>query len=69
MSFQWGGARAHLESNVSIIALKGDFLPAGACDDDMADTTLGIGNEFDLRFGGTLHCDGLGEGFVVESDV
>jgi len=35
----------------------------------MADATLGIGNEFDLGFGGILHCDGLGEGLAVEIDV
>jgi hypothetical protein len=62
-------ARALLESDVSIITLQGDFLPAGACDDDMADAPLGIGNEFDLGLGGTLHCNGLGEGLAVESDV
>ena len=35
----------------------------------MADAALGIRNEFDLGFGGTLHCDGLGEGLGVEIDV
>jgi len=64
-----GSVRAPLESEVSIIALQGDFLPAGACDDDMADAPFCIGHEFDLGLGGTLHCDGLGEGLAVESDV
>jgi hypothetical protein len=58
-----------LESEFSIIALQGDFFPAGACDDDMSDAPFVIRNEFDLGLGGTLHCDGLGEGFAVESEV
>jgi len=64
-----GSVRAPLESEFSIIALQGDFFPAGACDDDMAYAPLGIRNEFDLRLGGTLHCDGLWEGLVLESEV
>ena len=64
-----GSVRAPLESEFSIIALQGDFFPAGACDDDMAYAPLGIRNEFDLRLGGTLHCDGLWEGLAVESEI
>jgi hypothetical protein len=64
-----GSVRAPLESEFSIIALQGDFFPAGACDDDMAYAPLGIRNEFDLRLGGTLHCDGLWEGLAIESEV
>ena len=64
-----GSVRAPLESEFSIIALQGDFSPAGACDDDMAYAPLGIRNEFDLRLGGTLHCDGLWEGLAVESEI
>jgi hypothetical protein len=64
-----GSVRAPLKSEFSIIALQSDFFPAGACDDDMADAPLGIRNEFDLWLGGTLHCDGLGEGLAVESEV
>ncbi len=64
-----GSVRAPLESEFSIIALQGDFFPTGACDDDMADAPLGIRNEFGLGLGGTLHCDRLGEGLAVESEV
>lgn len=53
----------------SVIAPQGDFFPAGACDNDVADAALGIGNEFDLRIGGTLGCEGLRKGLGILRDV
>lgn len=51
------------------MALQGDFFPAGACEDDVADASLGIWDEFDLRLGGALRCDRLWERLAVERDV
>jgi hypothetical protein len=51
------------------MALQGDFFPAGACEDDVADASLVIGDEFNLRLGGALRCDRLWECLGVERDV
>ena len=51
------------------MALQGDFFPAGAYEDDVADASLVIGDEFNLRLGGALRGDGLWQGLGVERDV